>query len=204
MVEENTYIISNAMGQAIIIDCGALYPEEQAALHTYIDQKGLHPILALNTHAHFDHIFGAQWVKDTYGLSPQFHPADLPLYEHSDEAVQQFFRRKFDFPHPLAGHPLSDGQNISFGQHQLTVIHTPGHTPGGVCFYCEAEKILFSGDTLFLNSIGRCDLPGGNLQQLVMAIRTRLLPLPDDVTVLPGHGPSTTIGHERRHNPYLQ
>jgi len=98
---------------------------------------------------------------------------------------------------------LEDGQIIQFGHHALQVIHTPGHTPGGCCLYLEAEQKLISGDTLFADGVGRTDLPGGSHEQLVTSIRTRLFTLPDQVEVWPGHGPATTIGHEKRHNPYL-
>lgn len=203
-VEENCYVLSDDSREAVIVDCGAFTPEEQAALAAYIRDNALQPRHLLCTHGHFDHIFGAAFVAETYGLYPEISTAEQTTYECAAEQMRQFIGVDAPLTVPRIGHLFNDGDTISFGHHRLEVIATPGHTPGGVCFYCREERLLLSGDSLFRREIGRCDLPGGSLTALITAIKERLLVLPDDVTVCPGHGPQTTIGEERRENPYLR
>lgn len=204
-IQENTYIVSDSTGEAAIIDCGALFPEEQKAIADYISAHRLRPTLLLLTHGHFDHIFGCAWAAETYGLTPYMHPADEPFFAHAARHAEHFLRSCPDFTVPSRFQPIGttdSPQTLPLGTHTLRVLHTPGHTPGGVCFYEAYEKVLFSGDTIFEESIGRTDL-GGKHEQLIHSIRTELLPLPDDVQIFPGHGGATTIGHERRYNPFL-
>lgn len=203
MIEENTYVVSDESGDAVIIDCGALFPDELEAIGAYIADNGLRVVHVLNTHGHFDHIFGCQWAADTYGVLPQMHQDEKENYLAAVENMARFIRRDYHFDIPPIGKLLKDGDIIEWGNHRFQVIFTPGHTPGGICFYCEEEKVIFTGDSLFQGNIGRCDLPGGNLHDLVEALRSRLLTLPEDVTAYPGHGPTTTIAFERLHNPYL-
>ena len=158
---------------------------------------------ALQAHTHFDHIYGLHFVERDYGVRPLFHEADLFLYQRADETHRLMMGCPFPHPVPEAGGFLHDGQQLELGGQQIEVIHTPGHTPGGVCFYVPSENLLFTGDTLFAESIGRTDLPGGDYEMEISSIRERLLPLPDLTKICCGHGPSTTIIHERHYNPYV-
>ncbi len=204
MIEENTYVVSdNATRQAAIIDCGALHAEERTAIAAYITEQQLHVAHLLNTHGHFDHVFGLQWAADTYHTLPKLHAEEEALYLAAEAGMEMLMRRKVSLPVPPVGTRLHDGDTITLGHHTFRVIFTPGHTPGGVCFYDAEAQVLFSGDSLFRAEIGRCDLPGGNFEALTDALRTRILTLPDETTVYPGHGPTTTIAYERVHNPYL-
>jgi hydroxyacylglutathione hydrolase len=153
----------------------------------------------LNTHAHYDHVCGMRAVQEALGGEYWLHPGDRPLLAHLSEQGAAF-----GFPPALAPaevHDLADGQRLALGQEAIEVIHTPGHSPGGVCFH--AGDDLWVGDTLFAGSVGRTDLPGGSLEELERSIRTRLFPLGDAVRVHPGHGPATSIGRERADNPYV-
>lgn len=202
-IEENCYVLSDAAGNAVIIDCGANSPEEQSAISHYITTQGLTLRHLLCTHGHFDHIFGNQFLYETYGLRPQLHEDEAATYAAASEQMQMFLHRALPLQIPAPGRLLQDGDEIAFGAHTLRVIATPGHTPGGICFYLEEESLLFSGDSLFRGSIGRCDLPGGNEEQLLSALRTKILTLPEQTRVYPGHGPATTIGRERTGNPFF-
>lgn len=203
MMGENTYILHDEARNAVLIDCGALHAEEHEAIANYVVANNLQLTQAWLTHGHFDHIFGCQWAYEKFGIRPLLHRADEHRYLHAGEELQLFLHQRVEIPvPPLAGY-LEDGQHLQLGTHDFEVICTPGHTPGGVCFYCAAEKVLISGDSLFEGSIGRCDLPEGDLDTLVHSLKNRLMPLPDDVRVYPGHGDSTTIGRERATNPYL-
>lgn len=203
-IEENTYIVSDtATKEAVIIDCGARVPADQAAIAAYVAEEGLtikHHVL---THGHFDHMFGAQWVADTYGCLPRLHAADTDFYLNASEMVSTFFHRRMDFDIPRIGAFFNEGDIIAFGDHHLHVIHTPGHTPGGCCLYCPEEGVLFSGDSLFCSSIGRTDLERGDHAALIHSLHEKILTLPAAVKVYPGHGPSTTIENEQSFNPYL-
>lgn len=204
MVRENTYLIDDGQGEAALIDCGALYPEEQQAIARHITEHHLHLAHLLNTHGHFDHIFGVGWASNAYGIGLEISSDERSTYENAAQQMQLFMGRALPLDLAPVAHWLADADEISVGTLRLQVIATPGHTPGGICFYLPDERTLFSGDSLFRHEIGRCDLPGGNLHSLVGALKERILALPDDVTVLPGHGDATTIADERRSNPYLR
>jgi len=203
MIEENCYFLYDESGEAVIVDCGAWRPEEKEAMAAFVREKGLRPRYLLNTHCHFDHVFGDAFVQETYGLLPRMHRAEVPVYEGVQEQMQLFLHRHLSVSLPPAGELFGEGDILRFGHHALQVIHTPGHTPGGVCFYCEEEKVLLSGDSLFRREIGRCDLPGGDYAALIASLRDKVLTLPADVRVLPGHGEATTVGEERLYNRYL-
>ena len=158
----------------------------------------------LCTHGHFDHIFGVDTLFEEFGIRPRLHAADHRLYDGMKQQVQAFFGASYDRNMPSLDDDLSDGELITLGNTQLKVLHTPGHSPGCVVFYCESEKILFAGDTLFRMSVGRTDLEGGSWQQLLHSLHHVLAPLPADVKVFTGHGPATTIGDEVRMNPYFR
>lgn len=202
-IEENCYVLSDDTREAVIVDCGALLPGERENIAKYVRQEGLTLRHHLLTHGHFDHIFGAQYVADTFGLHPEMCREELPCYEQAAWQMRALLHRDLPLELPPAGRLLNDGDEVDFGTHTLRIIATPGHTAGGVCYYCEAERLLLSGDSLFRREIGRCDLAGGNEPQLISALKNRILTLPDDTTVWPGHGPATTVGEERRSNPYL-
>lgn len=200
----NCYIVSNENNEAAIIDCGAKDKSEFWKISTYIEKEKLTVKYLLQTHGHFDHVFGLGYAAKEYGLLPMMHAADTDWYNHTNDISFQIFGEGLSTPLPALGTPLHHGDQISLGKDILVVIHTPGHTQGGVCFYNEAQGILFSGDTLFCNSIGRADLEGGNPAQLVKMICDRLLVLPDNVVVYPGHGGTTTIADEKTYNFYLR
>lgn len=203
-LSENTYIVSDETQEAVIIDCGAFYDQELEAIDKYISSKQLKPVAHILTHAHFDHIFSAAFIYDRYGLKARCHQADLPLFEHAEEQMRDILGHALrHYTNSPAGEPLTDDSVITFGTHQFTLIPTPGHTPGGVCFYCAEEHILFSGDSLFQMSIGRTDFPGGDHWSLIRSLHKLLRELPDDVIVYPGHGMPTTTADEKLHNPYL-
>lgn len=199
----NCYVVSDESGEAVIVDCGALYDEEKAALIDYIETQGLKPVAHLLTHAHFDHLWGAAFVYERYGLAARCPEPDLPLFEHAEEQMRPILGHAMACPTGPAGETITTDTVIRFGSHQLTVIATPGHTPGGVCYYCEAEHVLFSGDSLFQMSIGRTDFPGGNHWDLIRSLTHLLRDLPGETTVYPGHGPKTSAAFERENNPFL-
>ena len=203
-VQENCYVVSDETKEAAVIDCGALFEEERKAVVNYIEENGLTLRHVLCTHGHFDHIFGVDTLFEEFGIRPRLHAADHRLYDGMKQQVHAFFGASYDKTMPPLGDDLSDGELITLGNTQLKVLHTPGHSPGSVVFYCESEKILFAGDTLFRMSVGRTDLEGGSWQQLLHSLQHVLAPLPADVKVFTGHGPATTIGDEVCMNPYFR
>lgn len=204
MIQENCYLIYDESKEAAIIDCGAFFPEERESIDKCITDKCLCLKRMLNTHGHFDHVFGSFHIYEKYGLKMELCEDEKDNYEHGADLMKKVMCCDFPLQTAPIGNCFKDGDELSVGNIRLEVISTPGHTPGGVCFYCEKERVLFSGDSLFRHEIGRCDLPGGSEYALVNALKTRILTLPDEVKVLPGHGEPTTIGEERRSNPYLR
>lgn len=200
-LQENTFLLINGKKECIIIDPGCYFQDERKELLQYIQTHGLNVIRLLNTHCHFDHIFGNKLVSDTYKLRPEFHELEQPILDNSQRAGAMY-NIPFE-PSPQAGRYLAEGEKILFGTDEITVLFTPGHSPGSVSFYCPSQQFVIGGDVLFFQSIGRTDLPGGNHQVLLQSIREKLFVLPDEIRVFPGHGPSTTIGFEKRHNPFL-
>ncbi|WP_430811341.1 MULTISPECIES: MBL fold metallo-hydrolase [unclassified Carboxylicivirga] len=200
--QENTYILSDETKECVIIDPGCLSPEEREALSDFISQKGYKPARLLQTHMHLDHVFGSRYVAEKYDLKLEAHKDDAFWGDQTVEYAANF-GMQLDSNPPAIGNYLEDGDTISFGNSSLKVIHVPGHSPGGIVFYSESDKLAIVGDVLFKESIGRADLPGGNFDLLVSGIKEKLLTLGDDVVVYPGHGPSSTIGHERANNPFL-
>lgn len=202
MIQENCYVVSDETGECVIIDCGAWYEQERNAIVSYIDGNGLKPVHLLATHGHLDHNFGNNTIFEHYGLKPEVHADDANLMEDLKGQAEQMFDLTIDYDFPPVGRFLENGETVSFGNHALKVIATPGHTPGGVCFYCAEEHTLFAGDTLFRQSIGRTDFPGGSMFMMINSLR-ELVQLPDETVVCPGHGRDTTIGWELSHNPYI-
>lgn len=200
--QENTYVLYDASNQCIIIDPGCYENHEKMELAAFISDNKLTPVRLINTHCHLDHILGNQFVANEYNLELEIHENEKPLLT-SAELYSESFGFKPD-KQPEAKTTLIGGNHIRFGQSDLEVIEVPGHSPGGICLYCAADKFLISGDALFQHSIGRTDLPGGDFGTLIENIKRKLFVLPDETIVYPGHGPSTTIGNEKLYNPFLQ
>ena len=201
---ENCYILyDDRTKDAVVIDNGAFSVEEKTAMDDFVGQHGLKVSCQLLTHAHFDHILGVGDFYKKYGAKVEYSPQDDYLYLRLESQLQ--FVPWARLPESVApvGRYLQENDEISVGDSVLRVIGVPGHSKGGLCYYCETEKVLFSGDSLFRNSIGRTDLPGGSGSGLLAALRDKIMVLPEDVVVYPGHGPATTIGEEKRNNPYI-
>lgn len=202
--QENTYVLYDDSHEAAIVDAGCLFPHEQAELQRFVTDQNLHVARVLNTHLHLDHQFGNRFVHDTWGISPEAHRQDEFLITTFPLQAQAFgLGGQAGEAQPLRSY-IDDNEAITFGHTTLTALHVPGHSPGGLAFYCAAEGVLLSGDTLFRESVGRTDLAGGDHSTLLRSIATRLFTLPPDTVVLSGHGDRTTIGHERQHNPFAR
>ncbi|CAG1066127.1 Hydroxyacylglutathione hydrolase GloC [uncultured bacterium] len=197
-LEVNCYIVwDKDSGDGVIIDPGADAAEVEAAAR----ERGVKVRCVLNTHGHFDHVGADAAIKAAFGAPVAIHPDDAPLMADAHEHGIFFGVSTPKQPEPDM--LLKDGQAVEFGGLRLRVIHTPGHTRGGICLYIEDGKILFTGDTLFAGSVGRTDFEGGSMDDLMASITRKLLPLGDEVRVLPGHGPESTIGEEKEINPFL-
>ncbi len=200
--QENTYILYDDSKECVIVDPGCYSQAEENELKNFVTQNNLKVVKLLNTHCHVDHVAGNAFVFDTYGFKPIIHKDDLPVLDS-----QQRVSEMYGLPCNISPRPESFIQQhdiVEFGNSKLKVIHTPGHAPGHVVFYNEEEKFLINGDVLFKRSIGRTDLPLGNHDQLINSIKTKLFVLPEETVVYCGHGPNTTIGEEKKLNPYLQ
>lgn len=202
MLQENCYIVSDETLECIIVDCGAYYPEERQAIVDYIKDNKLQPKHLIATHGHFDHNFGNDTIYKEFGLKPEIHHSDEDLLKNISSQAQAIIGSSYDKEMPAIGRLLSENDTIEFGNHKFVVIETPGHSPGGVFYYCKEEAIAFSGDTLFKHSIGRTDFTGGSMFMLIQSLRM-ISQMPDNIKILPGHGPETTIGEEVAHNPYI-
>jgi len=200
-LSENSFVLSDETGECIIIDPGFFDVEEQEELKGFIESNELTPIRIVNTHCHFDHILGVEFIRRQYKIPFVAHEADAFWVE---KAVEQgaMFGFNIQNVNPIDTF-IDENESVKFGKSQLQVIHVPGHSPGHVCFYSEPDKMLIAGDVLFYGSIGRTDLPGGNYETLISSIKSKLFALPDDTKVYCGHGPQTTIGFEKRTNPFL-
>lgn len=201
--QQNTIVLYDQTGEAVIVDCGCFDIEEECQLKDFLMEKKLKPVALLDTHLHIDHIFGNNFMKKTFGLQACAGVEDNYLIEKAVEYASMLGMTGIT-PPPAVGTFLKDGEIVRFGDSELKVIAVPGHSPGSLCFYSEADKFLLAGDVLFAGSVGRSDLPGGNGRLLIEGIKNKLLCLPDDVRVVSGHGPETTIGAERKHNPFLK
>jgi glyoxylase-like metal-dependent hydrolase (beta-lactamase superfamily II) len=200
-VQENTYIIFHSSGACAIVDPGCYYDSEREALAAFIDQKALKPILLVNTHCHLDHVFGNKFVAETWNLPLHLHPLEQKLLEMAP-ASGLMYNLPFDnYSGPL--NFIKPGEELKIGDEELKILLTPGHSPGSLSFYSATSRFVISGDALFSGSIGRTDLPGGNHEQLIESIKSQLLTLPDETVVYSGHGPETTVGREKKENPFL-
>lgn len=198
---ENSYILSDETGECVIIDPGCHNTDEEQELADFVINNGLKPVKLLNTHCHIDHVFGNQFVSDKWKLGLEIHKSDVQVLNSFPMVCQMYGFAGGTQPEP--SHFIEEGDVITFGNSRLEVLFTPGHSPGSVCFYNKEQKFVIGGDVLFQGSIGRTDLPGGDFDTLEKSIRTKLYTLPDDVTVYPGHGPSTTICWEKENNSFI-
>jgi len=201
-VQENTYVLFNEKDACCIVDPGCYFGNERRALEEFISDQKLNPKYLLNTHCHLDHVFGNKLVHDTYELTLYLHEKEKIVLDNAASAGLQWnmpfenYRGDLEF--------LKEGDKIRLDEDELEVFFTPGHSPGSICFYCESQQFLVSGDILFRLSIGRSDLPGGDFNTLIKSIREKLFVLPDEVIVYPGHGEPTTIGFEKKNNPFIK
>jgi hydroxyacylglutathione hydrolase len=203
VAQTNCWVLARGPGEpAVIIDA----PPDLAGITDLLSRHRLSAAALVLTHGHVDHAGGAGDVERTHGVATWVHPDDDFLTLAPDEQLRLLFgvRPPGSYEPPNDRHPLGDGDILEIAGFRLIIRHTPGHTPGHVCIELESEGVLFSGDQLFAGSIGRTDLPGGSYEALMRSMRDRVLDLDDDVRVLPGHGPETTIGRERRTNPFIQ
>ncbi|MBI9066386.1 MAG: MBL fold metallo-hydrolase [Salinivirgaceae bacterium] len=201
--QENTYVLFDESNECIVIDAGNFFPKENEQLDTFFKDHNLKFTHILNTHNHLDHIFGSRYLVDKYGVKVACHEKELPWIDNFKSTCQGYgLNIEADAPKPEI--LLSDGEIFKFGTTELKVILVPGHSAGGLAFYNEKEGLLFCGDILFQGSIGRTDLPGGNHELLISGIKEKLLILPDETKVFSGHGAETTIGEEKRNNPFLK
>lgn len=199
----NTYLVFDPeTKECAVVDPGMSSPEEEKALENFIAEKGLRLTQVINTHLHIDHVAGIPFLQKKYGVPVLAHEGDKDLGEG-----MQLQAKMFGLNLPLGEIEISQyikaGDKIKIGKGELDVIFVPGHSKGSIALYDPEGKFLISGDALFKGSIGRTDLPGGNYKELIDSISSELISLPDDTVVLPGHGPASTIGEEKRSNPFL-
>ncbi|MEO6917151.1 MAG: MBL fold metallo-hydrolase [Chitinophagaceae bacterium] len=198
---ENTYVIYNEERHCLIIDPGCYFENERRELREFIEKYALSPKLLLNTHCHLDHVFGNDFVHKTYGLTLHIHEKEKPVFDYAPSSGNQWGFPFKNYEGPLIY--IRGAEEISLGEDKLKILFTPGHAPGHVCFYNEKQGFIIGGDVLFRQSIGRTDLPLGDHVTLLASIREQLFVLPDETVVYSGHGPATTIGYEKKHNPFL-
>lgn len=200
----NTYAVFDPeTKECAIIDPGMSSAAERDAIARFLENNDLHLTHIINTHLHIDHAIGNDWLKSEYGAPVYAHDLDLPLGSSlADQAMM--FGLNMQIPNVESDHSLHQGDIIKIGHGELKVLHVPGHSQGSVALYDEADGFVVTGDALFAGSVGRTDLPGGSMPQLIASIESRLLTLPPDTVVYPGHGPATTIGHELHTNPFLK
>ncbi|MDE3144583.1 MAG: MBL fold metallo-hydrolase [Bacteroidota bacterium] len=200
-VQENTYVLYNQNRHALIIDPGCYFAAEQETLKNFLTTNNLKPIQLLNTHCHLDHVFGNKWIHKEYGLELFIHPNEEIVLSFATDSGIRYGLPFENYKGPL--HFLHENDLIHFDDDILSVIAAPGHSPGSICFYCQAQNFIIGGDVLFRESIGRTDLPGGDHATLLKNIREKLFVLPDETIVYPGHGMPTKIGYEKENNPFL-
>jgi hydroxyacylglutathione hydrolase len=201
-VQENTYVLYNNKDACCIIDPGCYFGNERHMLQEFIEERKLTPQLLLNTHCHLDHVFGNKFIHDTYDLILHLHEKEKPVLDFAPTSGLSWGMPFENYRGELIF--LKQDDVVKLGDDELQILFTPGHSPGSICFYCEAQKFVIGGDVLFRQSIGRTDLPGGDFDTLINSIRNKLFVLPNDVIVYPGHGQPTTIGFERENNPFLK
>lgn len=201
---ENTYLVYDESLECLIIDPGCYTAAERQQLSDFIAQKQLKPVRLINTHCHIDHVFGNRYVADTYGLELEIHEGEIPVLEAVPVVAQMYGIPNIQqSPDPSPAHFLREGEQITFGNSKLDILLTPGHSPASLSFYCASANFVLGGDVLFQGSIGRTDLPGGDYKTLMQSIEDSFMSLPDQTTVYSGHGAATTVGAERKSNPFI-
>jgi hydroxyacylglutathione hydrolase len=200
-IQENTYVLVNQKKQAIIIDPGCYTRIEEQQLEKFIVDQELDVQLLLNTHCHLDHVFGNRFVAARWNLQPYIHPEEKQVLDYAPVAGLMWNLPFESYTGDV--HYLQEGDLTGLEDYPLEVIHAPGHSPGSICFYSRNDGFLIGGDVLFRGSVGRTDLPGGDFNILEKSIREKLYRLPDETIVYSGHGSSTTIGAEKKSNPYV-
>ena len=200
-IQENTYLLYNEFNDCLIIDPGCYFSEEKDELKAFITQSSLLPRKLLNTHCHLDHVFGNKFVAETWELTLNLHEKEKKLLDYAPTSGLMY---NMPFDNYVGEYIyLKEGDVVTLGEDELKVIEAPGHSPGHICFYCAKQHFIISGDVLFNRSIGRTDLPGGNHETLLKNIREKLFVLPDETVVYSGHGEQTTIGEEKKCNPFV-
>lgn len=199
--QENTYILFDETKECVIIDPGCYTENERKQLKAFIKNNGLKPVKLLNTHCHLDHICGNAFVAKEYNLKLEAHKGEKVVL-YAAPAHGQTYGFAFE-PSPAIEKYIDEGDIISFGNSELEILFTPGHSPASICFYSKKDGFIIGGDVLFFMSIGRTDLPGGNHQQLLSSIKEKLFVLPNETKVYNGHGQATTIGFEKDNNPFF-
>jgi glyoxylase-like metal-dependent hydrolase (beta-lactamase superfamily II) len=200
-VQENTYVVYNEENACCIIDPGCYFASEEQELENFITKNNLKPIYLLNTHCHLDHIFGNKFISKKFGLILHLHQLEKQVLEFGPASGMMYQLPFENYDGELKF--IKEGEVIKVGEDELKILFTPGHSPGHICFYSEKDQFLIGGDVLFNGSIGRTDLPGGSFEVLEKSIRTELYTLPGEVIVYPGHGEETTIGYEKKTNPFV-
>lgn len=200
--QENTFVLFNTAKEAIIVDPGCYIRSEQATLKNWIAENELTPKLLLNTHCHLDHVFGNNFIADTYSLAVHIHPNEKIVLDRLEEASERWGVPTAAYHGEIIF--IDKSESLQFGEDTFSILETPGHSPGSICFYHQAQDFIIGGDLIFQDGVGRTDLPGGNPAELIKSIREQILPLPDTLTIYNGHGPATTLGREKLHNPYIQ
>ncbi|WP_345230340.1 MBL fold metallo-hydrolase [Olivibacter ginsenosidimutans] len=199
---ENTYLLFDESKECVVVDPGMYTQAEEMAVLEFIDKYKLKPTLLLNTHCHVDHVLGNKFIYEQFNLLPQFHELEAAVLSDVQVRAPMFGLRYEQSPIPEQF--LQETGSVYFGDSSLELIFAPGHSPGHLCFYSVADKLLIGGDVLFKGSIGRTDLPGGNHQLLLKNISEKLYRLSDETLVYPGHGPETSIGAEKESNPFIR
>ena len=197
---ENTFVLSDETGEAVIIDPGCYEKHEESQLSDYVHSTGLTVKLLLNTHGHIDHVLGNSFVKENYKVPLWMSKEDIPTLKAVEAYASNFGFHAYRSAEPDAF--LSEGDSVKFGDSELKVAFVPGHSVGHIAFYNTEERFCIGGDVLFHQSIGRTDLPGGDFDTLIRSIHQKFFIMPDDMVIYPGHGPETTIGFEKSHNPF--
>ena len=199
---ENTYILHDKSGEAIIIDPGCYEVSEKKILQDYVEANSLTVVALINTHCHIDHVLGNDFIKEHYVVGLTIHKADDVLLRSVGSYAPNYGFSAYRPTEP--DNFIEEGEKVTFGQTTLEVLHVPGHAPGHIALVHQQSRSVINGDVLFRGSIGRTDLPGGDFDTLIQSIQTKLFNLPDDFTVYCGHGPTTTIGIEKRTNPFCK
>ena len=200
---ENTYLLYDETKEAVLIDCGCIKPDEEETISEFLEKNSLTLIKLLSTHYHFDHVIGNSYIFHKYGIRPEMHKDEKNATTPTLNMQASTFGIKMNFEEVESLRNIEDDEEIHFGNSVLKAILVPGHSPASLAYYNKTDNFLISGDVLFRDSIGRSDLWGGNYRTLISSIKNKLLTLPDNTTIYPGHGPSTTIRHEKSYNPFL-